>query len=120
VIGTTQERDVLLPVLGEIHSARGVMYGMRYEWTRSLVDLNRAIGATDKAVKATPSDHPNRAGYLYNLGNRLGTRFERTGAMDDLNHAVEATNEAVKATPSDHPDQARHLNSPWNLARKAI
>jgi hypothetical protein len=54
---------------------------MRHERARSLDDVNRAIEATDESVKATPSDHPDRAGRLNNFaGNRLGTRFEQTGA----------------------------------------
>jgi hypothetical protein len=57
------------------------------------------VEASDEAVKATPSDHPDRVGSVNNLGASLGRRFERTGAMDNLNHAVEASNEAVKATP---------------------
>jgi Tfp pilus assembly protein PilF len=66
-------------------------------------DLNRAVEAADEAVKITPSNHPDRAGYLNNFGNWLGRLFERTRAMDDLNRAVEAIDKAVKITPSDHP-----------------
>jgi protein involved in temperature-dependent protein secretion len=84
---------------------------MRFDQTGAIDDLNHAVEATDEAVKATPSDHPNRAFYLNNLGIWLGTRFRRTGAMDDLNHAVEAIDKAVKATPSDHPYRARYLNN---------
>jgi tetratricopeptide (TPR) repeat protein len=109
--------DILLPISGEILYSllRGTLYGMRYERTRSLVDLNRAVGAADEAVKATPLDHPDRASCLNNLGKGLGMRFERTGAMDDLNHAIEATDEAVKTTPSDHPNRAGALNNLGDL-----
>ena len=39
------------------------------------------------AVDSTPEDHPNRAGRLNNLGNKLGRRYERTGEMNDLEEA---------------------------------
>ena len=42
------------------------------------------------AVKVTPLDHPDRAGLLSNLGNKLNRRFERTGSMDVLNHPAAA------------------------------
>ncbi len=51
-------------------------------------DLNRAVDLANIAVDATPHDHPDRAIYLKNLGNRLGARFERTGSMDDIDHAL--------------------------------
>lgn len=53
------------------------------------------------AVEATPQDHPDRAGWLSDLGNCLGIRFERTGSMDGLNRAVKVTDIAVDATPQD-------------------
>jgi hypothetical protein len=62
--------DILLPMSEEILCSllRGTLYGMRYEWTGSLVDRNRAVEATDEAVKATLSDHPDRVGSVNNLG----------------------------------------------------
>ncbi|KAL8366614.1 hypothetical protein RB595_010463 [Gaeumannomyces hyphopodioides] len=77
-------------------------------------DLNRAIEVTGMAVDATPQNHPDRASYLSNLGNRLGSRFERTGSMEDLNRAVEIAGMAVNATPQNHPNQAGHLNNLGN------
>jgi Reverse transcriptase (RNA-dependent DNA polymerase) len=48
-------------------------------------NLNHAVEASNEAVKATPSDHPDRASQLSNLGILLGRRFEQTGAINDLN-----------------------------------
>ncbi|KAM7191176.1 CHAT domain containing protein, partial [Rhypophila sp. PSN 637] len=39
-------------------------------------------------------DHPDRAGRLNNLGNKLGSRYERTGQMGDLDNASKHLQEA--------------------------
>jgi len=41
-----------------------------------------------QAVEVTPEDHPNLAGRLSNLGNKLGRRYERTGKIEDLKEAI--------------------------------
>ena len=40
-------------------------------------------------MKATPEDHPDRAGLLKNLGNSLISRYERTGNFQDLHLAID-------------------------------
>ncbi|KAF2740441.1 hypothetical protein EJ04DRAFT_600690 [Polyplosphaeria fusca] len=44
---------------------------MRFKRTGSIDDVNRAVKVADKAVEATPHDHPNRAMYLNILGKSL-------------------------------------------------
>ncbi|KAF4625997.1 hypothetical protein G7Y89_g12163 [Cudoniella acicularis] len=61
------------------------------------------------AVNVIPKGHPDRAGYLTNLGNWLGRRFERTNSMNDLDRAINFANISVEATPSDHPDRVSRL-----------
>jgi hypothetical protein len=73
--------------------------------------LNAAIDLLRQALAATPTDHPDRAGYLSNLGGALQTRFERTGAQTDLDAAIDAGRAAVAATPTDHPDRAGYLSN---------
>ncbi|KAF3175042.1 hypothetical protein TWF788_008514 [Orbilia oligospora] len=88
----------------------GVMLGMRFKRTGSMDDLNRAVEAADKAVAATPQDHPDRAACLNNLGNWLGRRFDRTGSMDDLNRALSSYQEGWRcqtASPSIRITSAR-------------
>ena len=80
--------------------------------------LQQALGSTDQALlsatvglwqrilEATPTDHPNHAMYLNNLGIALRVRFERSGALADLEAAIEAIRAAVEATPTDHPNHA--------------
>src|SRR2546430_3240235 len=59
-------------------------------------------------------DHPDLAGWLNNLGNKLGRRYECMGRMEDLEEAVRVTEQAVKVTPEDHPDLAARLNNLGN------
>uniref|UniRef100_A0A9W8TG81 CHAT domain-containing protein n=1 Tax=Xylaria arbuscula TaxID=114810 RepID=A0A9W8TG81_9PEZI len=54
-----------------------------------MADLEEAIQLTRQAIKATPEDHPDQAGWLNNLGIYLGDRFSRIGAMEDLEEAYE-------------------------------
>ncbi|MGH3374461.1 MAG: tetratricopeptide repeat protein, partial [Actinoallomurus sp.] len=85
--------------------------------------LQQALGSADQAVlsattqlwqhilTATPTDHPNRAGHLNDLGIALRARFERTGAQTDLDSAIGFGREAVGATPTGHPDRAGRLSN---------
>ncbi|KAK8058397.1 CHAT domain-containing protein [Apiospora phragmitis] len=70
----------------------GKMENMLKEHGSSLnsdTDLEEVIQTARDAVEATPEDHPNRAGWLNNLGNSLGDRYKRTGAMADLEEAIQ-------------------------------
>jgi tetratricopeptide (TPR) repeat protein len=73
-------------------------------------DLEEAIRVTQQAVDSIPEDHPDRAGMLNNLGNKLGVRYNRTGEINCLENAIKITQEAVKLTPEGNPDQARRLS----------
>jgi hypothetical protein len=50
-------------------------------------DLGEAIQRAEQAVSTTPEDHPNLAGMLNNLGNKLESRFGRTGRIEDTTKA---------------------------------
>lgn len=76
-----------------------------------LEDLETAITSAKQAVNATPTDHPNRASWLNNLGNHLGNRYERTRNIEDLEAAITHAGQAVKSTAEDHPDRASWLNN---------
>ncbi|CCH17828.1 CHAT domain-containing protein [Micromonospora lupini] len=89
----------------------------RFRHTGSSTDLDDAITASRKAVAATPTDHPNHAGYLSNLGSALQARFRHTGSGTDLNEAVSVSREAVAITPADHSDRAAMLSNLGNALR---
>jgi tetratricopeptide (TPR) repeat protein len=88
---------------------------MLFERTGELPVLTEAVYVGREAVVATPADHPDRAGCLYDLGVGLGDLFERTGRLSVLIEAVQVGRDAVAASvaaaPTDHPDWAATLNS---------
>ncbi|KAI9764064.1 MAG: hypothetical protein M1840_008868 [Geoglossum simile] len=58
-----------------------------------------------------PEDHPDLAGRLNNLGNKLESRCECMGKMKDLEEAIRVVRQAVNITPKDHPDLTAWLNN---------
>jgi tetratricopeptide (TPR) repeat protein len=58
-----------------------------------------------------PADHPDRPGYLSNLGIALRIRFGRTGQSADLDEAITACRDAVAGTPADHPNRPLYLSN---------
>ncbi|KAI0026417.1 CHAT domain-containing protein, partial [Vararia minispora EC-137] len=74
----------------------------------SLDDLESAIVVKREAVDLTPDGHPDKPGYLNNLGNALEARFDR---LDDLESAIVVKRKAVDLTPDGHPDKPKCLNS---------
>ena len=94
----------------------GNQLGRRYERTGKMEDLEDAINRVREAVAATSNNHPDRAGRLNNLGNKLESR---TGKTEDLEEAIQRAREAVAATPEDHPNRAGWLHSLGNhLSRR--
>ncbi|KAL4743374.1 CHAT domain-containing protein [Aspergillus similis] len=79
-----------------------------------MAELEGTIKAIREAVRATPEDHPDRAGRLNNLSILLGDRYSKTGEVGDLEEAIEAAREAVNRTPEGHPDRALYLNTLGN------
>jgi tetratricopeptide (TPR) repeat protein len=62
-------------------------------------------------VQLTPSDHPDLAMYLNNLGSWLGSQFEQSAEIKDLKEAIKTARQAVLSTPSDHPSLAMYLSN---------
>ncbi|XTI93403.1 TPR-like protein [Cenococcum geophilum] len=77
-------------------------------------DLEEAILVARQAIDVTPKDHPDLAGRLNNLGNKLKSRYERTGKIEDLEEAILVARQAVDVTPKDHPNLAPVLNTLGN------
>src|SRR6266496_6585502 len=50
-------------------------------------DLGEAIQRAEQAVSTTPEHHPNLAGMLNDLGNKLESRFGRPGRIGDTTKA---------------------------------
>ncbi len=68
-----------------------------------------AVESWQRIVNAIPSEDPDRASMLFNLGNALVARFKLTGALEDLNEAIVNRRQAVDASPADSPDHATIL-----------
>jgi len=64
------------------------MLSRRYKRRGKIEDLKEAIRVSRQAVKVTPKDYPDLAGYLSTLGNNLGRRYKRRGKIEDLEEAI--------------------------------
>ena len=82
----------------------GAILSLRYKRIRRVDDFNYMVNIANKAVAATPLNHPNYTTILKNLRNTLSTRFKRTRAIDNLNCAVNVINKAVAITPFNYPN----------------
>ena len=71
--------------------------------------LDDAINLLNRALAATPADHPSRLTILTNLGAALCIRFERIGVSADLDQAIHVLRDALAAIPPDHPSRAATL-----------
>jgi hypothetical protein len=74
----------------------GTALQRRFEQTRSIDDLNRAITLHEGAVAVTPNDHSDYSTYLSHLSSALRSRFDKTGSVDDLYQAIAAIEQAAK------------------------
>ncbi|KAF6834671.1 TPR domain containing protein [Colletotrichum plurivorum] len=58
-------------------------------------DLGRAIEWATKAIETSPTDHPERASWLMNLGGYLQQRYARSGSAEDLDRSIESLSQVV-------------------------
>lgn len=71
-----------------------------HDQTGSMDDLERAITHAQEAVQATPLDHPDRAIYLFNLGNRFRERYSRIGDKKAEEESVRLFEKGAKCSTS--------------------
>src|SRR5271154_6108509 len=81
----------------------------KFEQTRSIEDIERAVKLAERAVESQPNDDPDRPKYLTILATAFQGRFDLMGLMDDLNRAIAAIGRAILCAPNDHPDRAAYL-----------
>jgi hypothetical protein len=77
-----------------------------------MADLNHAVEAANGAVKATPSDHPNRAASLNNLGIRLGRHLNGLELLTRPNWNFSKSTKAVSSMISIFP--APRVPTSWS------
>ncbi len=85
----------------------GIGYGYRYQRTKAETDLKKAIQKYKEACKATPEDHPDRAGRLRSLGTGYHDRLWRRGAEADLEKAIRQNEKALNHSSSPILDRLR-------------
>jgi tetratricopeptide (TPR) repeat protein len=70
--------------------------------------ISAAVVLWQRILEVTPTQHAERASYLFNLGNALEVKFERGGAPadldEDLDDAITAFQAAVGASSLDDPN----------------
>lgn len=86
----------------------GYCYGLEFEMTNQMADIDRAIQLTREALELAMEIHVDLeelASPNSGLETWLSTRFKRLGsaAEDDLHEAVAAAEMAVTLTAQDHP-----------------
>ncbi|KAF8815812.1 hypothetical protein BYT27DRAFT_7238250 [Phlegmacium glaucopus] len=97
-----------LPVNPTISYDLGNSYAHRFECTRNLQDLERAISHHQSAVESTPSGHANQ---LNELGTLYLRRFECAGDFQDIDRAISHLQSVVGSTPSEHAGLPRIFNN---------
>ena len=83
-------------------------FDRRYERTKALDNLTRAINISEKLVHATSPKHSEAAHRFWFLGNVLRKRYDRTESLEDLDNAIKINDMALYATPEGCIPQALH------------
>ncbi|KAH7191136.1 CHAT domain-containing protein [Fusarium oxysporum] len=102
-------------------SALAIQAYEKFQKTADVSHIDLAVEAAHLGLTVIPDtschlteDHPNRAAWLNNLGNKLERRYERTGEMADLEEAIRTARQAVDSAPDDYPNRAAWLNNLGN------
>jgi len=88
----------------------------RYERTRRVAELDRAIALFSRVVRAGADVEPDRAGHLDNLGVALLSRYEATADVAALEQALACSRAAAADRFAGHPHHALHLSNLGNTA----
>jgi tetratricopeptide (TPR) repeat protein len=89
--------------------AGGLIWQARYEQTRQLEDIDRAIRDLRAALDLTAAGTPDRATVQYNLGVALHRQFQNTKEPETLNQAITALRAAASSTTATSPARSRAL-----------
>ena len=93
---------------GQLSTRAQVQLG-KYRETGNPMFLEESVRLFQKALDATPRDHPNRAMYLVNLGTVLMLSASETEDTSSLLDAVGMLREAVRVTSPGHRYWAGYL-----------
>lgn len=104
---STQWHADYVPYLSTV----GVGLQGRFHQTGAMDDLAEAIVALQRAVDATPDNHPILGRNRYNLSISLRIWSERTGQSSVVDEAIALARQAVEAAPNDHLNPASALSN---------
>ncbi|KIM82041.1 hypothetical protein PILCRDRAFT_8274 [Piloderma croceum F 1598] len=91
--------------------AMGASKLRRFQRFGNLLHLDNAISSQKRAVELMDDGHPDKPGYLSNLGTCQHTRFERLGDLSDLENAFSHIEKAVVLTDDGHPEEPMYLTN---------
>ncbi|WP_261561506.1 CHAT domain-containing protein [Frankia tisae] len=83
------------------HGVLADLLRRRYELTRDVDELGRAIALWRAALGGAPDEHPGRIPWQGNLALALRIRAESTGDIRDLHAAIPLQQAVVEAQPAD-------------------
>ena len=93
----------------------------RYDETRNLDDIGRAVDNYDEAVKLLPPDSPKRSEYIYELATALQDLFEVDECPATLDRAIGAFEDSiVSAEETQDPDCYLSLHGLGNALEDRI
>ncbi|KAF4206919.1 hypothetical protein CNMCM8927_004254 [Aspergillus lentulus] len=76
---------------------------------RAMEDINRAIGAAQRAVATANSNHTGLPSALHTLSVCFRTRYDFSHEIEDLDKAIEMAERAIAVSPQDHPNRTFRL-----------
>ncbi|KAH6984501.1 CHAT domain-containing protein [Ilyonectria sp. MPI-CAGE-AT-0026] len=80
----------------------GAAYGERYDRSRTLADLDRAVELFEESLNLTPLHHENRASRLRDLAAAHHNRCLKIGGIEHLNKAIPLYQECLETSPSEN------------------
>jgi tetratricopeptide (TPR) repeat protein len=87
----------------------GMSHRQKFQRTKDLRDLERALIGSQEAVKMLPQNHPDRITYLVEFADCLRTRYMQLGSLDDLERAIMLSQEAAHDLHAEHSSRSTCL-----------
>jgi len=97
----------MLPLLTDI----GNLFSRRFEHTRDLADISKAVAAERRLVSCTLDVDPDLPDRLTNLGVSLFTHFECTRDISDISGCISVRERAIYLTPEGDEDMVNLLTA---------
>jgi CHAT domain-containing protein/tetratricopeptide (TPR) repeat protein len=100
---------------GEVENLLRAAYELAAQRGHPRADLRRMVELLERAVDASPANHPDHPARLSNLGSAMLDRYEIAGDLADLDRAVVALETAYGELPESHPGRPLVLNNLLNV-----